>query len=141
MLKSHLFLRQQEQGTKSRVQHVDSDHGSPTQLNTPPLGCQHCCPPARLASSQGACIYRQGRTLTGSQLPSWKAFTVMLPGEVRWKHSQRNLSAPSPDPPSNAQLTTRAPTPPAQRSHPTPPAPQGNVPSVPPLLWHDLAST
>lgn len=47
-------------------------------------------------------------------LPSWKAFTAMLHGEVIWKHSQANLSAPSPHLPSNAQLTTRASTPSCQ---------------------------
>lgn len=110
MLKSHLFLRQQEQGTKSRARCMGSDHGSPTQHNAaPPLGCQHCCPQQ---GCQGSSYEKARKDFHQDHtLPSWKAFTVMLPGEVVWKHSQVNLSAPSPDLPSSTRLTTRAPTP------------------------------
>lgn len=121
---------------------MGSDCGSPTQHNTPPLGCQHCCPPTRLSSSQGDCTKMQGRSLTRitqclpRKLSQWCYHGKSSGSTAKWTSPLRLLICQA-----TRGWQPGLQLPPGKRSHPSTPLSQGNVPWMSPLLWHDLAST
>lgn len=78
-----------------------SNHGSSTQLYIPPPWCcHHHYPTTRLSSSQTDVLKGKGRKDFNQDhiLPSWKAFRMVLQGEVIRKHREANPSAPSTKP-------------------------------------------